>query len=100
MHRVPAEGQVLLHAADHGGAGRLLAEYAASIRATTIVVGAADHHGGLPALMDASASQELWRHARSNILIINPAAPPAPVSVHGSVPVAVAPGSPGSETPY
>ena len=38
-------------------------------------------HGGLPALMDASASQELWRHARSNILIINPAAPPGPVTV-------------------
>jgi len=36
-HYVPAEGQVLLHAADHGGAGRLLAEYATSIRATTIV---------------------------------------------------------------
>jgi len=33
--------------------------------------------------MDASASQELWRHARSNILIINPEAPvpPAPVRV-------------------
>ncbi len=76
-HHVPAEGQVLLHAADHGGAGRLIAEYAASIRATTIVVGAPTH-GGLPALMDASASQELWRHARSNILIINPAAPPGP----------------------
>ena len=65
---------MLLHAADHGGAGRLIAEYASSIRATTIVVGAPTH-GGLPALMDASASQELWRHARSNILIINPAAP-------------------------
>jgi hypothetical protein len=32
-------------------------------------------HGGLPALMDDSASQELWRHARSNILIVNPDAP-------------------------
>ena len=74
-HHVPAEGQVLLHAADHGGAGRLIAEYATSIRATTIVLGAPTH-GGLPALMDASASQELWRHARSNILIINPDAPP------------------------
>ena len=78
-HYVPAEGQVLLHAADHGGAGRLLAEYATRIRATTIVVGAPTH-GGLPALMDASASQEMWRHARSNILIVNPAAPPAPVT--------------------
>src|SRR5215470_4209279 len=28
-----------------------------------------------PALMDASASQELWRHARTNIVIVNPAAP-------------------------
>jgi hypothetical protein len=25
--------------------------------------------------MDASASRELWRHARSNIVIVNPAAP-------------------------
>ena len=94
-HRVPAEGQVLLHAADHGGAGRLIAEYAASIRATTIVLGAPTH-GGLPALMDASASQELWRHARSNLLIINPAAPPGPVTVNGFVPVAVAPGGSGA----
>ena len=44
------------------------------VGATTIVIGAPTH-GGLPALMDASASRELWRHARSNILIINPAAP-------------------------
>ena len=75
-HHVPAEGQVLLHAADHGGAGRLIAEYATSIRATTIVLGASTH-GGLTALMDASASQELWRHARSNILIISPDARPS-----------------------
>jgi MFS transporter, ACDE family, multidrug resistance protein len=79
-YRVPAEGQVLLHATDHGGAGRLIAEYASSIGATTIVVGAPTH-GGLPALMDASASQELWRHAHSNILIINPATPLAAVTV-------------------
>ncbi len=89
---VPAEGQLLLHAADHGAAGRLIAEYATSIRASTIVVGAPTH-GGLPALMDASASRELWRHAHSNILIINPAAPPGPVTADGSAPVAVAQGS-------
>jgi MFS family permease len=82
-HHVPAEGQVLLHAADHGGAGRLIAEYATSIRAATIVLGAPTH-GGLPALMDASASQELWRHARSNILIINPDAPPVHITANGS----------------
>jgi nucleotide-binding universal stress UspA family protein len=80
---VPAEGQVLLHATDHGGAGRLIAEYATSIRATTIVLGAPTH-GGLPALMDASASQELWRHASSNILIINPDAPPVHITANGS----------------
>ena len=91
-HHVPAEGQVLLHAADHGGAGRLIAEYATSIQATTIVLGAPTH-GGLPALMDASASQELWRHARSNILIINPAAPPAPVTANGSAPAAATQGA-------
>ncbi len=95
---VPAEGQVLLHAADHGGAGRLIAGYAASIRATTIVVGAPTH-GGLPALMDASASQELWRHASSNILIVNPAAPGASITANGSAAVAMAQGSaPGGET--
>ena len=93
----PPPGQVLLHAADHGGARRLIAGYAASIRTTTIVVGAPTH-GGLPALMDASASQELWRHARSNILIINPAAPPGPLTVNGSVPAAVAMGGSGSGT--
>ena len=51
---IPAQGQVLLHAADHGTAGRMIAEYARTIGATTIVIGAPTH-GGLPALMDASA---------------------------------------------
>jgi ACDE family multidrug resistance protein len=73
-HRVPARGEVLRHAPGHGVAGRMVAEYAASIGAGTIVIGAPSH-GGLPALMDDSASQELWRHARSNILIVNPDAP-------------------------
>ena len=73
-HHVPAEGQVLLHASDHGVAGRMVAEYATSIGAGTIVIGAPTH-GGLRALMDESASRELWRHARSNILIINPDVP-------------------------
>ena len=54
----PPSGHVLLHAADHGAAGRLVAEYADSIGAATIVLGAPSH-GGLPALMDASASREL-----------------------------------------
>ena len=92
-HHVPAEGQVLLHAADHGGAGRLIAEYATRIRAATIVLGAPTH-GGLPALMDASASQELWRHARSNILIINPDAPPVHITANGS---AAAPAAQGAD---
>ena len=92
-HHVPAEGQVLLHAADHGGAGRLIAEYATRIRAATIVLGAPTH-GGLPALMDASASQELWRHARSNILIINPDAPPVHIAANGS---AAAPAAQGAD---
>ena len=73
-HHVPAEGQILLHAADHGAAGRMVAEYANTIGAGTIVVGAPSH-GGLAALMDGSASRELWRHARSNILVVNPNAP-------------------------
>jgi nucleotide-binding universal stress UspA family protein len=73
-HHVPAEGQILLHAPDHGAAGRMVAEYANSIGASTIVIGAPTH-GRLPALMDGSASRELWRHTRSNVLIINPDAP-------------------------
>jgi MFS transporter, ACDE family, multidrug resistance protein len=91
-HHVPAEGQVLLHATDHGGAGRLIAEYATSIGATTIVLGAPTH-GGLRALMDASASQELWRHARSNILIINPDAPPVHITANGSAAAAAPQGA-------
>jgi MFS transporter, ACDE family, multidrug resistance protein len=71
---VPAEGQILLHAPDHGTAGRMVAEYADAIGASTIVVGAPTH-GTLPALMDDSASRELWRHTRSNVLIVNPDAP-------------------------
>jgi MFS transporter, ACDE family, multidrug resistance protein len=71
---VPADGQVLLHAPGHGAAGRMIAEYAATIGASTIVVGAPSH-GGLPALMDDSASQELWRHAHADILVVNPDAP-------------------------
>jgi hypothetical protein len=84
---VPAEGQVLLHAADHGTVGRLVAEYANGIGAVAIVLGA-PCHGGLQALMDASASRELWRHARSNVLIMNPAAqlPPARASISEPVP--------------
>jgi MFS family permease len=73
-HRVPAEGQILLHAADHGAAGRMVAEYAAAVGAGTIVIGAPTH-GGLPAAIDGSTSRELLRAAASNILIVNPAAP-------------------------
>ncbi len=52
----------------------MVAEYANTIGAHMIVVGAPTH-GGLPALMDGSASRELWRHTRSNVLIVNPDAP-------------------------
>lgn len=75
-HHVPAEGQILLHACDHGVAGRVIAEYATAIEAGTIVIGAPSH-GGLLALMDGSASRELWRHAPGNILIVSPDAPGA-----------------------
>ena len=81
---VPAEGQVLLHAADHGAAGRMVAEYANTVGASTIVVGAPTH-GGLPALMDGSATRELWRFARSNVLVINPDAPGKLVADDGYV---------------
>jgi MFS transporter, ACDE family, multidrug resistance protein len=73
-HRVPAEGQILLHAADHGAAGRMVAEYANAVQAATIVIGAPGH-GGLAASLDESLSQELLRTAQSNVLIVNPDAP-------------------------
>ena len=73
-HRVAAQGQLLLHAADHGAAGRMVAEYANDVGATTIVIGAPTH-GGLLAAMDESSSRELLRAAHSNVLIINPDAP-------------------------
>jgi ACDE family multidrug resistance protein len=70
-HHVPAEGQVLLHAADHGAAGRMLAEYANTIGASTIVIGAPTH-GALTALADESATAELRRHTRSTVLVVDP----------------------------
>jgi ACDE family multidrug resistance protein len=75
-HHVPAEGQLLRHAPDHGTAGRMVAEYANTIGASTIVIGAPSH-GGLPSLMEGSASREIWRHTKSNVLVINPDAPGA-----------------------
>ncbi len=73
-HRVEAQGQLLLHAADHGAAGRMVAQYANDVGAATIVIGAPTH-GGLLAAMDESSSRELLRLAHSNVLIINPEAP-------------------------
>jgi MFS transporter, ACDE family, multidrug resistance protein len=77
--QVAAEGQVLLHAADHGAAGRMVARYAADVGATTIVIGA-PRHGGLAMLMDASTTQALLRAANTNLVIVNPAAPAAPAA--------------------
>jgi MFS transporter, ACDE family, multidrug resistance protein len=68
---IPAAGQVLLHATDHGTAGKLIAEYANEVGAATIIVGAASHHG-LSALMDESASAELRRHAKGRVLVVDP----------------------------
>jgi len=79
---VPAEGHILLHAADHGAAGRMIAEYANTIGASTIVVGAATHRG-LPALMDDSATHELSRLARSDIMIVSPDAPGRLITADG-----------------
>jgi MFS transporter, ACDE family, multidrug resistance protein len=75
--QVLAEGQVLLHAGDHGAAGRMVAQYASDVGAATIVIGA-PRHGGLAMLMDASTSQALLRAAHTNVVIVNPAAPPVP----------------------
>ena len=46
----------------------------APVPSLALVLGA-NIGGTLPALMDDSASRELWRHTRSNVLIINPDAP-------------------------
>jgi MFS family permease len=73
-HHVAARGQLLLHATDHGAAGRMVGQYANDVGAATIVIGAPTH-GGLLAAMDESSSRELLRVAHSNVLIINPAAP-------------------------
>jgi len=73
-HDVAARGQLLLHAADHGAAGRMVAQYATQIGASTIVLGA-PRHGGLATLMDASTSQALLRAASTHVLIVNPDAP-------------------------
>lgn len=74
---IPAAGQVLLaapdHPADHAGAGHAVAAYANRIQARSLVIGAPTH-GGLSALMDASASQEIWRTARTDVTIVNPEA--------------------------
>jgi nucleotide-binding universal stress UspA family protein len=72
-HHVAAEGQLFLHAADHGAAGRMVAGYASEVGALAIVLGAPTH-GGLSAAMDASSTRELLRAARSHVLIVNPEA--------------------------
>jgi MFS transporter, ACDE family, multidrug resistance protein len=73
-HRVAAQGRILLHATDHGAAGRMVGQYANDVGAATIVIGAPTH-GSLLAAMDESSSRELLRVAHSNVLIINPDAP-------------------------
>ncbi len=69
---VPVVGHVLRNAGDHGAAGRAISEYANEIGARAVVIGAPTH-GGLPALMDASASREIWRTVHCDVLIVNPA---------------------------
>jgi MFS transporter, ACDE family, multidrug resistance protein len=69
---VPAVGHVLLNASDHGAVGRLIGKHADDLHARAVVIGAPTH-GGLPALMDASASQELWRTVHCDVVIVNPA---------------------------
>jgi MFS family permease/nucleotide-binding universal stress UspA family protein len=73
---IPAIGHVLLGATDHGAVGRLTSEYANELGARAVVIGAPTH-GGLPALMDASASREIWRTVHCDVVIVNPATEPA-----------------------
>jgi MFS family permease len=68
---VPSVGHVLLNANDHGAVGRLIGEHAGELAARAVVIGAPTH-GGLPALMDASASHELWRTVHCDVVIVNP----------------------------
>ncbi|MFF7214507.1 MFS transporter [Streptomyces sp. NPDC008238] len=68
---IPAVGHVLRNAAGHGEVGRLVAEHAERTGARAIVVGAPTH-GGLSALLDASAGQALLRHATCDVVLINP----------------------------
>ncbi|KHL10656.1 putative MFS family arabinose efflux permease [Mumia flava] len=75
---VPAVGHVLRHVRGHGAAGRTVAEYANAHHAHALVIGVPEH-GGLAALMEESASAELWRHARSSIVIVNPERDPVAV---------------------
>jgi nucleotide-binding universal stress UspA family protein len=49
----------------------MIADYANSVSAGTVVIGAPTH-GGLAALVDGSSSSELLRRTRSDVLIINP----------------------------
>ncbi len=79
-----AVGKVLTGTTAHGDVGLPFAEYANEHGARVIVIGAPSH-GGRPALMDASAGQELWRHAKAHIMIVNPAydtTGPQPVGSH------------------
>jgi nucleotide-binding universal stress UspA family protein len=77
---IPAVGHVLRNAGDHGAAGRLIGEYANEIGARAVVIGAPTH-GGLPALMDESASREIWRTVHCDVMIVNPATEPAALAV-------------------
>ncbi|HYQ63803.1 MFS transporter [Actinophytocola sp.] len=69
---VPAVGHLLPNASDHGAVGRLISKHADELHARAVVIGAPTH-GGLPALMDASASRELWRTVHCDVVIVNPA---------------------------
>jgi MFS family permease/nucleotide-binding universal stress UspA family protein len=70
---VPAVGHVLLNATDHGAVGRLISKHADELEARAVVIGAPTH-GGLPALMDASASKELFSTVHCHVVIVNPVA--------------------------
>ncbi|WP_417215439.1 MFS transporter [Arthrobacter sp.] len=71
---IPSAGFVLLtgpgHPADHAGAGHAVASYANRLNARSLIIGAPTH-GGLSALMDASASQEIWRTAHTDVSIVS-----------------------------
>ncbi len=71
---IPAWGTVLRVTGSHGEVGARIAAHARSVGARAIVVGTPTH-GGLAGLLDASATERLWRDAPCHVVLVKPDAP-------------------------